>query len=200
MSDVLSASDVGNVIAYIAPGSFALWTYRARLPSRDRPAGELLVASTVLSLPFVALAHKLVGEADREPTSLKYVIALLGPAVLVGFFAAVVRSSDGFRNGLGGLGFEQQPEASMWLRTLQYLPEDAWITVNFKDGGALAGVPRSYPGLPEDGVSELFLLYPEWRQPDGEFVAAGGEGVIVRLDEVQTITLEHDPTGPYLAS
>jgi hypothetical protein len=198
MSDVLSATDVGNVVAYIAPGSFALWTYRARFPARDRPAGELLVASTVLSLPFVALAQKLVGAADRQPTSLKYIFALLGPAVLVGFFAAVARSSDGVRNILGGLGFEQQPEPSMWLRTLQYLPKDAWITINFKDGSALAGVPRSYPGLPEDGVNEILLLYPEWRQPDGTFAPGEGAGVIVRLEEVQTITLERDPTAPEL--
>jgi hypothetical protein len=153
-----------------------------------------LIICAVLSLPFVALAPKIAPGADRDPTSLKYVAALLGPAVVAGFFAAMLRSASSVRAVLGELGFSEQPEASIWLRTLQYLPEDSWVTVELKDGATLAGVPRSFPGLPEDGVRELYLLHPTWEQKDGSFKSGDGEGVIVRLDEVKTITLEYDPT------
>lgn len=187
----LSLSDVANLLAYLAPGYFAQWAYRLRFPSRAKPAGELILISAVLSVPFVPAAEKI--SPDSAPTSLTYACSLIVPAILVGLVAGVVRGADGVRAALSAFGIGQQPEASIWLRTLPELSPDAQVTIDLKDGSKLAGVPRSFPGLPGGGVNELYLVYPKWIEDDGSF-ESGGAGVIVRLDEVVTITFEEDAT------
>jgi hypothetical protein len=189
---ILTLDEVGRIVSYVAPGYLAQWVYRARYPSRDRPAGELLIMSVALSVPFVALASRLTSSSNQNPTSLRFVAALFIPALIVGFAAAIARPA--LRVPLVALGFSEQPEGSIWQRTLHDLPKDAWVTIDLVDGSKVAGLVRTYPGAAADGVRELFLVAP--RFDDGEELRPvnGAAGVIVRLDEVRTVTLGRDPT------
>lgn len=193
MADAITLQDAGNIVAFIAPGYFAYATYRRRFPERDRPAGELLVLSVVLSLPFVSFARYLAPQAAADATSARFVIALLAPPILAGFLYALIRGSEPVRAVLSHLDYSEQPEGSMWLRTLQYLPDDAWVTVLLKNGTELSGVVSAYPGLPQDGVNELYLTHPHWITEDGTVQPSDGQGVIVRLDDASAITLSVDP-------
>jgi hypothetical protein len=190
----LSIQDVGHLVVYLAPGFFAQATYHAKFPTRDRPAGELIILSTVFSLPFVALAHKLAPNSDGDVTDLGYVCALILPAIAGGLLLTLLRTYDPVRLVLHSLGFQQQPEGSIWLRTIAYMAEDDWVTVDFNDGSKLAGVPRNYPGIDQDGVKELYLVHAYWLDEDGELGGEEQPGVIVRLEEVATVTLASDPT------
>jgi len=194
VADVVSLDDVGRVVCYVAPGYLAQWAYRARYPARDRPAGELLIMSIVLSVPFVALAQRLAPDAAGSPTSLSFVAALVVPALVAGFIAAIARPSLGIP--LAALGYGGQPQGSMWQRTLEDLPPDAWATVDLVDGSKVAGLPRTFPGAAADGIREIYLVAPRFAEADGDELAEvlGAEAVIVRLDEVRTVTLSHDAT------
>jgi len=48
------------------------------------------------------------------------------------------------------------------LLTTQVLKplSDRFVTVNFKDGRKLSGVPKAGPVLPYDSINEFYLTYP----------------------------------------
>jgi len=191
---VLTADGVGRIVTFVAPGFIARVGYRARFPSRDRSAAEVLILSVVTSLPFVAFANLVAGEGS--PTRIGYVTVLLVPAFLVGYLAALVRGANRTRNLLSKIKLSNQPEGSIYAQTLLRLSDEVPVTVEFKDGRKLSGTPRIGPGLAEDGVHELYLTHPAWLV-DGRWVAgpeAVGEGVIVNLGEVHNIALARDPT------
>ncbi len=196
MPDIpLTADDVGRIVIFIAPGFLARFAYRARFPARERPTAEVVVLSVVTSLPFVALATEVVGSS--KPTDPGYVAVLLGSALFVGYALAILRGLKWMRDRLGGLKLSSQPEGSVYAQTLLYLPEDAPITVEFKDTRKLSGTPRLGPMLKEEGIEELYLTHPAWLQDDGtwlEGTQAIGAGIIVRLEEVHNIALSEDPT------
>lgn len=193
MADVLTLTEIGRLVSYIAPGYFARWTYRKRFPKGLEQPGEILIQSVVLSLPFVALAHEIAGA--RTSLSWIYLIALLGPAVAAGAVTAWLRDLDTTRNFALALGVSAQPDASMWVRTIGRLPKDALIVIDLKDGSRIAGVPRSMPGLPDDNVKELYLIDPRYEDSTGALVSVDrAASVIVRIDEISMVTLSQEPT------
>jgi hypothetical protein len=88
-----------------------------------------------------------------------------------------------------------EPEGSIYAQTLRHLPDDAPVLVEFKDGRRITGCPRNGPQHKDDGISELYLVYPQARDDDGKLVDIGGEGIIIPLSEVSNIILSADPTG-----
>lgn len=194
MADVLTLQEVGRIVSYAAPGYAVYGTYRARFPAAVRPAAEVLIASTVLSLPFVALAQHLAPEDATDPTSLRFVAALLIPAWLAGLLLGWVRGWGVVRDVFEQAGFGAQAESSVWLRTLRYLDAEAFVTVQFKDGTRVCGQPRLHPGDPTDGIREIYLVnVHEWSAAGDWEKSVDGAGVIVRLDEAVRLTLSSDP-------
>jgi hypothetical protein len=57
---VLDATQVGEVITYVAPGFLAQLGYRTHYHAPERSAGQVLIISVVISLPLVALADALI--------------------------------------------------------------------------------------------------------------------------------------------
>jgi hypothetical protein len=189
----LTANEVAQVVTYVAPGFFARLGYRARFPSTDRPAGEVLIISAVLSLPLVALASWLPGA--QKPTQLGYVLVLLLGSAVLGYLAAWLRGSRLGKRLLAWLfDYRIQPEGSIYAQTLKKLPPTSPVTVELKDGRRVSGTPRLGPENKDDGINELYLTHPTALQ-DGTTWVAVGAGIIVRLDEVANIVLADDATG-----
>lgn len=194
MADIaLNANAVGQVITYVAPGYLAYFGYRLRYPGADRPAGEVLIISVAVSLPLVALVTAVLPGAQK-PTELGYVSLLLAFALVSGYAMALIRGRPETKRILDRLGYRMQPEGSIYSQTLYHTSEEATVLVELKDGRQLLGCPRNGPQHKDDGINELYLVYPETPGEDGRPDRVDGAGIIVPLSEVSYIVLSEDPT------
>lgn len=198
MADVLTAEQVGQVLTYIAPGYFARSAYTARFPCPDPPHFNVLVTSVATSLPLVAAANGLAEllSIPARPTNLGYVALLLGLSMVVGYCFAALREPQWVRQRLAAIGITSQPEALLTTQVLKPL-SDRFVTVNFKDGRKLSGVPKAGPVLPDDGIKELYLTYPAWWDDERNDFAETDENeaaVLVWIDEIHNITISEDRT------
>jgi hypothetical protein len=189
----LSAVDVGELVTYVAPGYVAQLGYQARFPRPPRPAGELLIVSVVISLPLVALVDALLS-GQQGPTQVGHLALLLTGSAVLGYLLALLRGSRPARGFLLRLGYLYVPEGTIYAETLKQMKPEGTIVVELKDGRRVAGCPRSGPQLKDDGINELYLVYPEAEDHEMQWSSAG-EGLIVPLSEVSTIVLSEEPTG-----
>lgn len=189
---VVNAAAVGQVVTYVASGFLARAGYRWRFPGRDKPPGEVLLVSVVLSLPLVALFGIWPGE--QLASQAEYVASLLLTSLALGYGAARLRDCSRVRGLLERGGHYGQPEESLWAQTLGCLSEDALVTVELKNGKRVAGVPRQMPLTKDDVVQELYLIAPQARGSDGGWVAMGA-GLVIPLTEVLHVSLSEEPTG-----
>jgi hypothetical protein len=190
---VLDATQVGEIVTYVAPGFLAQVGYRTRYPAPDRSAGQVLIISVVLSLPLVALADAVI-HGSHGPTRVWYVLALTAGSFVLGYIAALIRGRDRAKLLLACLGYRIQPEGTIYAQTLKHLPPAAPVLIELKDGRRLSGTPRNGPESKDDGINELYVTHPEAEREDGEWHSVGA-GVIVPLSEISTIVLSEDPTG-----
>jgi hypothetical protein len=81
----------------------------------------------------------------------------------------------------------------MHAQTLKHMKPDARVVIELKDGRRVVGVPRRGPESQDDGIDELYLVYPQASDAQGvqQYV---GEGIIIPLAEISNIVLEEDPT------
>jgi len=193
---VVNAEDVGQVVLYVAPGFFARLAYEARFPQRERSSLHTVVWGIAASLPLVAVGDgiaSLVGVA-KAPTDYAYVATLLIPAVLIGYFVALLRAWRLIRRMLGWLGLRHQPEGSLYAQTMLALSSDAVVTLELLDGRRLSGTPRAGPSLAEDDVDELVLGHPAWLKPDGSWdEESSGEAVLIPLTQISNVSFSEDP-------
>jgi hypothetical protein len=190
---VFNADAVGQVITYVAPGFLARTGYRARYPAPDRPAGEVLIISVVASLPLVALVGLLL-TGEQRATQLGYVALLLALGFILGYLVALIRGRRRTKTLLAKLGYRLQPDGTIYAQTLQHMADDGSVVIELKDGRRIWGCPRNGPQSKDDGVAELYLVYPKC-ETEGNNWAEVGAGLIVPLAEVSTISLSEDPTG-----
>jgi hypothetical protein len=190
---VLDANQVGEVITYVAPGFLAQLGYRARYPTPEPSAGQVLIISVVLSLPLVAVADAAI-HGSHKPSRLLYILALTAGSFLLGYIAALVRGLNPVRGLLALVGYHTQPEGSMYAQTLKHMSAAAPVLIEIKDGRRVRGTPRRGPGHKDDGINELYLTHPESSGQDGKWYSVGA-GIILPLDEISTIVLSEDPTG-----
>lgn len=191
---VLNANAVADVVTYVAPGFLAYTGYRLRFPGADRPPGEVLIISVVTSLPLVALVMAALPGAQKA-SQFGYVAILLAFALLVGFIAALARGTGLVKDGLALVGYRMEPEGSIYAQTLYHLPADAPVLVELKDGRRITGCARNGPQHKDDGINELYIVYPKALDDDGNHVDIGGAGIIIPLSELSNIVLSVDPTG-----
>jgi len=191
---VLDANAVGQVITYVAPGYLAYLGYRLRYPGPDRPAGEVLIISVVASLPLVALVTAAMPDAQK-PSQLGYIALLLALAAVLGYVAALVRGRPRTKKLLGKLGYRLEPESSIYAQTLYKMSDEGSVLVEMKDGRRVSGCPRNGPQYKDDGINELYLVYPHAHDDAGGSEPVAGAALIVPLSEVSNITLSEEPTG-----
>ena len=116
--------------------------------------------------------------------------------MLVGYCVAWLREPQWVRRRLAELGITSQPEALLTTQVLKPL-SDRYVTIDFKDGRKLSGVPKAGPVLPDDGIKELYLAYPAWWDAEkGDFVDTGEAeaAVLVWIDGIHNITVSEDRT------
>jgi hypothetical protein len=148
-----------------------------------------------ISLPLVALITALLPGAQK-PTELGYVALLLGSALILGYLAALVRGERRAKQFLAQLGYRIQPESSIYAQTLYHLSDAAGILVELKDGRRVTGCPRLGPAYKDDGINELYIVYPEFLDDNSvSHPVPGGAGIIIPLTEVSHIVLSEDPRG-----
>lgn len=198
MADALTAEQVGQVMTYVAPGYFARSAYTARFPCPDQPHFNILITSVATSLPLVAAAHGIAEllKVPTRPTEAGYVALLLALSMLVGYCFAAVREPQWVRKRLADIGITSQPEALLTTQVLKPL-SDRFVTVNFKDGRKLSGVPKAGPVLPEDGINEFYLTYPAWwdeEQDDFVETDENEAAVLVWIENIHNITVSEDRT------
>jgi hypothetical protein len=192
---VLDATQVADVVTYVAPGFLAQLGYRTRYPAAERSAGQTLIISVVLSLPLVAGANAAIN-GSHGATQLPYVLAVTGGSFVIGYILACVRGLKLAVKILAWAGYRSPPEGSIYAQTLKHLPPRSAITIDMKDGRRIYGTPRRGPEFKDDGINELYLTHPEARGPESDSQwESVGAGVIVPLDEVSNIVLYDDPTG-----
>jgi hypothetical protein len=193
----ITAQQVGQVVAYIAPGFFATLAYNFKFPRARADEFTLLVTAVVISLPLVSLADAIAhcAKISTSVTNISYVLLLLGVSIAAGYGLAQLRSVDAVRKLLGILGSPYQPESSIYAQTMLRLPPDAWVTIEFTDGRRLAGTPRSGPGLAHENIEELLITYPQWWDPQkAEWNAeSAGKAVIVPINQIHSVTFDRDP-------
>lgn len=194
---VLNATEVGEVVTYVAPGFLAQLGYRARFPAPEPDAGRVLIVSVVLSLPLVALANLMPG--SHKPTQLLYVLALTAGAFVLGYVVACARGRDRVKGWLERFEYHIQPEGTIYAQTLRRMSAPGAVVIELKDGRRVWGTPRRGPEHKDDGINELYLTHPEAEWPDGTWQTVGA-GLIVLLSEVSTIALSEDPTNAPTAS
>jgi hypothetical protein len=190
---VFNANDVAQVITYVAPGFMARLGYRARYPGPDSPPGEVLIVSVVTSLPLVAFIRWVL-PGTQTATNVGYVACLLAAGLVLGYFIAFIRGRDLTKGLLAKIDYRTQPEGTIYAGLLRHMSNDATVTVERKDGRLIWGCPRRGPQHKDDGVAELYLVYPKELDENGERVSLGA-GAIIPLTEVSTIYLSEDPTG-----
>ena len=190
---VINADAVGQIVTFVAPGFLAQLGYGARYPGPHRPAGETLIIAVVISLPLVALANAVLPGTQRA-TQVGYVLLLLGFALVLGYVASVVRGRPRSGAALARMGYRLQPEGTIYAQTLKHMTDTGTVLVELKDGRRVWGCPRSGPQSKDDGVNELYLVYPESPDENGEWHPVG-PAAIIPLAEVNHIVLSEEPTG-----
>jgi Family of unknown function (DUF6338) len=188
----LDAINVALLVAYVAPGFLATLGYRARYPAPERSAGYVLILSVVLSLPLVALANALVA-GPNKPTRTDYALPLTVGSFVLGYVVALIRGLGGTKWLLARLGYDLQPENSIYLQTLAKIGGKERVQVEMKNGRHIRGIPGAGPAAQDDGINELYLTHPEGPLGDGSWQSLGG-AAIVKLDEASVIVLAVDPT------
>jgi hypothetical protein len=195
MADVvIDANAVGQLVTYVAPGFLARVGYRARYPGPDEPAGEVLIISVVVSLPLVAAVTALLPGAQK-PTQLGYVALLLAVGLIGGYLVALARGTRRVKGVLARVGYTLEPPGSIYASTLREMSPEGTVVVELKDGRRVLGYPRIGPQHKDDGITELYLTYPEAQPPTGGEWLAVGEGIIIPLSDIGSITLSEEPTG-----
>lgn len=119
---------------------------------------------------------------------------LLALAVSLGYATACVRGSRPGKRLLSKLGYRLQPEGSMYSQTLFHMSDEATVMVELKDGRRVWAYPRRGPYYKDDGINELYLLYPKCEDDHGDWQPVGGPGLIIPLSEVCTVLLFEEPT------
>jgi hypothetical protein len=191
---VFDANAVGQVVTYVAPGFLAFLGYRTRYPGPNRPAGEVLIISVVISLPLVALLGAAL-PGEQRATQPGYVVLLLAVALAIGYGAALIRGRRWMKQLLGRLGYRLEPEGTIYAQTLKHMSPVGTVVVELKDGRRVWGCPRNGPQSKDDGVNELYLVYPEAQDGAGGDWAPVGPAAIIPLSEVSHIVLSEEPTG-----
>jgi hypothetical protein len=197
LGDVLTATEVANVLTFVAPGFFSLTAYRYEFPRSARERFGALTVCVAISVPLVASAELIRGwiGVERDPLGPAYVTLLLIVSSLAGYGVARLRGWRRARRLLGRLGLRQEPEDSPFLRVVRSLSDpEAQMTVTFKDGSVLAGTPSFWTSDP-DAAREVFLTHTRWFDKEAQAwgVQRNMGGVLVRLDEVWAIELDRDP-------
>ena len=190
---VLDANAVSEVVTYVAPGFLARMGYRTRFPGPDRPAGEVLILAVVASFPLVAFVTAVLPGTQR-PTAFGYVVSLCVVSFAFGYLAALLRRWARVKSVLAKLGYRLEPEQTIWAQTLAEMSPSAEVVVDMKDGRQFRGCPRSGPQHAGDGISELYLVFPEARNDEGGW-SSFDSAIIVPLSEITLVTLSEDPTG-----
>jgi hypothetical protein len=193
---VLTPDQVGSIVLFVAPGFFARLAYEARFPRSERSTLNVIVWSVAASLPLVALGNELAAllDVDRTATGWKYVLVLLGPAIVMGYAVALVRSTPRARRALGRCGLKHQPDGSLYAMTMLSMTKAGLVTLELQDGRVISGTPRGGPSHAEGDVDELILTNPAWRTNDGNWSEDGaGAAVLVPLREVKFVTFSEDP-------
>jgi hypothetical protein len=190
---VFDANAVAEVVTYVAPGFLARLGYRARYPTTDAPAGEVVVVSVVASLPLVALVSAAL-PGRQDATQAGYVLLLLAVAFAVGYGVAWLRGTKRVRKLLRVVDYHYDPEGTIYAQTLKHMSPEGTVLVELKDGRRIWGCPRSGPQRKDDGVNELYLVYPQAEDDDGKWHDVGA-GVIIPLAEVSNLALSEEPTG-----
>jgi hypothetical protein len=190
---VFNANDVAQVITYVAPRFMTRLGYRARYPGPDSPPGEVLIVSVVASLPLVAFVRWVL-PGPQHATVVGYVACLLAAGLILGYLIAFIRGRERTKDVLAKLDYRIQPEGTIYAGLLRHMGDDATVTVERKDGRLVWGCPRRGPQHKDDGVAEIYLVYPKELGDDGQRVSLGA-GVIVPLTEISAVYLSEDPTG-----
>lgn len=195
MADAPSASDVANIVVFVVPGFFARLGYLARFPQRRQEPAYALIISIAASVPLVALANSVADflALEAEPLNAAYGLLLVTLGLVVGYLTAVLRGWSTVRSVLQVIGIPFDPEATVFERTLLGLPENAEVTVAFNDGQVVSGYPAVGPGFVEAGEArELYLTSQRWWNFASEDWTEAGDGVVVNLDQVRTISVSSD--------
>jgi hypothetical protein len=153
----------------------------------------VLIISVVIRLPLVALVNAIMPGTQR-PTQLGYVTLLLALASALGYAASLIRGRPRAKKLLATLGYRLEPEGTIYAQTLKHMSDDGTVLIELKDGRRLWGCPRNGPQSKDDGVNELYLVYPEAESDDGSWRSVG-PAAIIPLSEINQIVLSEDPTG-----
>lgn len=205
MSD-FSATDVANIVTFVAPGVAASRAYQIVYPQPE--AGELrtTVTAVALSLPIVAVVQRgidALGFAAPRPLQLGYLAALLGAALVAGYVTALVRGTDAISRAVGWLSNpmlgetrEALPDPTVIGLVLGRLESDAWVTVTLTNGRLIAGNARLW-SQPLDVRQQLYLNEHQWWKADlGKWGDKHEEGgVVVDLEQVVSIEVSKGPKG-----
>src|SRR4051794_6798360 len=133
MADIVfDANAVGQVVTYVAPGYLAYLGYRLRYPGSTRSGAELIILSVVGSLPLVAFVSAVLPGA-QQPTQLGYIALLLAVAFVVGYLVALARGGQRAKNWLRKLGYDIQPEGTIYAQTLRLMSDEGSVLVELKD-------------------------------------------------------------------
>lgn len=194
MDFTLDAAQIATLIAFVAPGLFAMVGYRARYPAPERSAGYVLIISVAFSLPLVA-AWNLAIDGSHKPTRLAYALALTAGSFAVGYVVSFIRGLDVTKALLRGVGYDIEPESSIYAQTLRKIGGKERIEVDLKGGLRVRGFPGNGPAAKDDGINEIYLTRPEARlaNSDDDWEEIGA-AAIVPLSEVSLIVLAVDPT------
>lgn len=194
-----TTADVGNVLVFLAPGFFARFAYTSRFPRQEASDFASMVWAIAMGVPLIAVGNAFADLLNirHDPLRLGYVAALLGPALLLGYLVALIRSTPWIAQLRSRLRLYHEADASIYAMTLLALDKSKQVTISLKDGRQLCGVPAAGPSLAKDDVQELYLTYTRWKQPNGEWPKTTDSGMIVPLSEISTITLpQHSEPKP----
>lgn len=195
----ITASEVGTLITYVAPGFLMQLGYRAKFPAPERSAGTVLIISLVLSLPLVAIADavtKLLHISDR-PLAVGFALVVTLGAFAIGYLIALIREATWIRKALAFCDYWSQPESSIYAQTLYKIGGAAQVEVRTIDGQHMRGVPTIAPLAQGDGIEELYLsrvkLPPE-KEGEEWVEDPNWKSVLLPLSQVSLIALVVDPT------
>lgn len=203
----LSATDVANIVTFVAPGVLASAVYRLVYPQPEASQLRTTVTAVALSLPLVAVVQFLwtaTGLHAPRPLQLGYLVVLLFASVLAGYAAAVVRGMPRIKAAIGRLSHPTvraprvaEPEATVLELVMGRLEPETWVTVTLlPDSRKLVGKARLWSG-PLDVRQQLYLTYYSWWKADVQKFGPEHDcgGVVLDLDAVVAIELSQDPRG-----
>jgi hypothetical protein len=190
MDSFISLQDVANIIAFVAPGYFAIKTYALVYAKGEKDFSQLLVVSAIFSLPIVSVFHFIwrygLGAEDTSNTSAVYALSLVGFSIVIGLGFAYLRKWQPVKVLAKAIGLPGADEDFIKVQ-FSKLDRDEVVTLFMKNGEIFSGTPQGGNTFRQGEPRQYYFNNLAWYNAEKKRWDERPGSLIIDLSEIEHI-------------